>query len=303
MPGTGNPQVAARVPQEVAAAVEAMRAAGLPTSELLAALAAAWRGAEGSVPAMRTALETLSVGAETTAALQQARAALEDLRAEADRVRRQSEGEVRSSTAAALRRQREAEDRAQAAGERARLFGEAVEVAQQMRAAGLAPSDAVAMLAILRAAKVGVSELPAYLKKVGGVKQAADVAARILATRQAEAQEAEARRDRARAEAAGAARERDLVAAHVSSAVRLATEAATVAAGAATDRLQEVATEALQALRPIVHLVEVRRALEGDIAALRAEAGQLGLALAPARQLQRLRAEREAPRAGHHAPA
>lgn len=161
MPGMGNPQVAARVPQEVAAAVDAMRAAGLPTSELLAALAAAWDAAGGSVPVMRTALDTLSAGAGTTLALQEAREALEGLRAEADRVRRQSEAEVRSSTDAALRRQREAEDRAQAAEERARLLGEAVGVAQQMRAAGLAPSDAVAMLAILRAAKVSVNELPA----------------------------------------------------------------------------------------------------------------------------------------------
>lgn len=296
MPGMGNPQVAARVPQEVAAAVEAMRAAGLPTSELLAALAVAWDAAGGSVPVMRTALDTLSAGAGTTLALQEARAALEDLRAEADRVRRQSETEARRSTAAALQRQREAEDRAQVAEERARLLGEAVGVAQQMRAAALAPSDAVAMLAILRAAKVGVSELPAHLQKLGGVKRAADAAARTLASLQAEAQEAEARRDRARAEASGAARERDLVAAHVSSAVRLATESATIAAGTATDRLQEVATEALQALRPIIHLVGVREALEGDIAALRAEAGQLGLALAPARQLHGLRAE-------HHARA
>ena len=166
-------------------------------------------------------------------------------------------------------------------------LGEAVEVATAMRAAGLAPTDAMAVVRILHEAKIGVSEMPDYLKRLGGLKAANVDLLKRLERARAELKEAEARRDRAVAEVEGAWRNRDRLSAEVTGAVRIATEAATAAAGAATDQLQQVAAQAVRALAPVVHLVEVRQALEREISAMRGEIEGLGVVLASAREVRR----------------
>jgi len=236
-----NPQVAARVLPEVADAVAGMQRAGLSLSEVLTALASAWGESGQSVQVLREALAGLAEGGVAEDHLHTlqdgiaaAQADLEQVEADLQRAHHRATSEAATILGQARKAAQDAEARARAAESRAGQLGDAIQVALAMHSFGVTPGDARAVIDVLHEARIGLKELPAYLRRLGGLKAAAAHIQKRIEGANAAMATITAQRDRALAELAAARRNRDLIASEVSSAVRVATAATTAEAVAAS---------------------------------------------------------------------
>lgn len=275
MASEGNPQVYARVPEQVKAVIDSMNEAGAPLREVLVTVAEVWattKPQDGA--AFLASIRKVRGAAQEERDLSTRDAALRE-RARQATIR---EKELAKRETAAT----EAEEKAQATIERAEaraatseaktaLRRQVIEMGEALLRAAAKPADVEAVYRTMKAASLAPESVAAEVERLGGVVNLFRQEERRRDAAKAEADKARQEADNLRAEVEGLTRTKTAIIAEVRAATGAAGEEFTRKTGGAVAHLQRVARQAETALEGVQSMTKTLNDLRAEAAQVQSE--------------------------------